>query len=142
MFCSFQRKASCLSPLLFIKPATYQSRVIRLFLWKKIKVKLLVAQSCLTLCNPMDCNPPGSSVHRILQAGILEWVAIHSLLQGIFLTQGSNSGLPHWRQIPYCMSNQENPTWQKYYITFHVTASLITSHTHTAYSTIQYHKNS
>ena len=33
-------------------------------------------QSCLTLCNPMDCNPPGSSVHGIFQARILEWVAI------------------------------------------------------------------
>ena len=35
----------------------------------------LVTQSCLTLCIPMDCSPPGSSVHRILQARILEWVA-------------------------------------------------------------------
>ena len=35
------------------------------------KVKVLVAQSCLTLCDPMDCSPPGSSVHRILQARIL-----------------------------------------------------------------------
>ena len=35
-----------------------------------------VAQSCPTLCNPMDCGPPGSSVHGILQARILEWVAI------------------------------------------------------------------
>ena len=34
-----------------------------------------VAQSCLTLCDPMDCSPPGSSVHGILQARILEWVA-------------------------------------------------------------------
>ena len=33
-------------------------------------------QSCLTLCDPMDCSAPGSSVHRIFQAGILEWVAI------------------------------------------------------------------
>ena len=33
-------------------------------------------QSCLTLCKPMDCSPPGSSVHGILQARILEWVAI------------------------------------------------------------------
>jgi len=33
-------------------------------------------QSCLTLCNPMDCNLPGSSVHGILQARILEWAAI------------------------------------------------------------------
>ena len=34
------------------------------------------AQSCLTLCDPMDCSPPGSSVHRIFQARILKWVAI------------------------------------------------------------------
>ena len=34
------------------------------------------AQSCLTLCDPTDCSPPGSSVHGILQARILEWVAI------------------------------------------------------------------
>ena len=38
--------------------------------------KVKVAQSCLTLCNPMDCSLPGSSVHEILQARILEWVAI------------------------------------------------------------------
>ena len=36
------------------------------------------AQSCLTLCDPMDGSPPGSSVHGILQARILEWVAIPS----------------------------------------------------------------
>ena len=40
-------------------------------------VCLLVVQSCLTLCNPMNCSSPGSSVHGILQATILEWVAIH-----------------------------------------------------------------
>ena len=41
----------------------------------------------------MDYSPPGSSVHGIFQARILEWVAIF-LLQGIFLTQGSNTRLP------------------------------------------------
>ena len=35
-----------------------------------------VAQSCLTLCVPMNCSPPGSSVHRIFQTRILEWVVI------------------------------------------------------------------
>ena len=35
-----------------------------------------VAQSCPTLCGPMDCSPPGSSVHGIFQARILDWVAI------------------------------------------------------------------
>ena len=36
-----------------------------------------ISQSCPTLCYPIDCNPPSSSVHEILQARILEWVAIH-----------------------------------------------------------------
>ena len=35
-------------------------------------------QSCPALCNPMDCSPPGSSVHGILQVRILEWVAVPS----------------------------------------------------------------
>ena len=39
------------------------------------KVKVLVAQ-CVQLCEPVDCSPPGSSVHGILQARILEWVVI------------------------------------------------------------------
>ena len=38
----------------------------------------LVTQSCLTLCYPMDCSPPGSSVHGVLQARILEWAAMPS----------------------------------------------------------------
>ena len=44
--------------------------------WVCVCVCVLVAQWCLTLCDPLDCSPPGSSVHGILQAGILEWVAI------------------------------------------------------------------
>ena len=46
------------------------------------------------LCYPMDCSPPGSSVHGISQARILEWVAI-SYSRGSFPTQGSNCCLPH-----------------------------------------------
>ena len=42
----------------------------------QVKVKLLVTQSCLTLCNSMDCSLPSSSVHGILQARMLECVAI------------------------------------------------------------------
>ena len=55
-----------------------------------------IAQSCPTLCDPMDCSPPGSSIHAILQARKLEWAAI-SFSRGIFPTQGSNSHLLHWR---------------------------------------------
>ena len=61
---------------------------------------------CLILCNPMDHSPPGSSVHGILQAKIL---GCHSLLQGIFPTQGSNPGLPHCGQTLCCLSHQGNP---------------------------------
>ena len=42
----------------------------------KLSLSLLIAQSCPALCNPMDCSPPGSSVHGILQTRKLEWVAI------------------------------------------------------------------
>ena len=42
----------------------------------RVKVTILVTQSCPTLCDPMDCSPPGSSVHGILQARLLEWVAM------------------------------------------------------------------
>ena len=57
-----------------------------------------VAQLCPTLCDPMDFSLPGSSLHGILQARVLEWVAIF-LLQGIFPTQGSNPGLLNSRQM-------------------------------------------
>ena len=43
-----------------------------------LKVKVLVAQLCPTLCGPMDCSPPGFSVHGISQARLLEWVVISS----------------------------------------------------------------
>ena len=45
------------------------------------EAQVLVAQSCLTLCNPTNCNLPGSSVYGILQERILKWVAISSSRQ-------------------------------------------------------------
>ena len=42
----------------------------------KVKSESEVAQSCLTLSDPMDCIPPGSSIHGVFQARVLEWVAI------------------------------------------------------------------
>ena len=44
-----------------------------------------VAQSCLTLCNPMDCSLPGSSIHGIFQARVLEWVTISLSKQALLL---------------------------------------------------------
>ena len=43
---------------------------------RKVKRESEVAQSCLTLSDPMDCSPPGSSVHGIFQARVLQWVTI------------------------------------------------------------------
>ena len=60
-------------------------------------LKVLVAQSCLTLCDPMDCNLQDSSVPGVLQARRLGWVAVPSS-RGSFLTQGLDLGLPHCRQ--------------------------------------------
>ena len=66
--------------------------------------KLLVAHSCPTLCDPMNCslcplNSPGRNTG----------VGSHSILHGIFLTQELNPGLSHWRQILYCLSHQGSP---------------------------------
>ena len=44
--------------------------------WMEVKSGSEVAQSCPTLRNPMDCSPPGSSIHGVFQARVLEWVAI------------------------------------------------------------------
>ena len=67
-------------------------------------VCVLVPQSCLTLCDPMDCSPPGSSVHGILQARTLERVAI-SFPREDFLT---NSELLQFLEnfIEWCVSRE------------------------------------
>ena len=68
---------------------------------------------CPTLCDPVDCSLPGSSVHGILQAWTLEKteVGFHALLQGIFLTQGLNLCLMHWQagSLPLAPSEQPGP---------------------------------
>ena len=61
-----------------------------------------VAQSCPTLCDPVDCSPPGSSAHGILQARILEWVAIS-------FSRGS-SQLKDWTQVS-CIAGRHFNLW-------------------------------
>ena len=65
----------------------------------------LVAQSGPILCDPMDCSPPGPSVHGD-SPGKNTGVGCRALLQGIFPTQGLNPGLPNCRQIFYHLSHQ------------------------------------
>ena len=74
---------------------------------------VLVTHSCPTLCDPVDCSPPGSSAHGD-SPGKNTGVVCHALLQGIFPTQGSNSGLLHSRRILHHLSHQGRPTtWEK-----------------------------
>ena len=75
--------------------ATQQQQLLVKFM-KSEKVKVLVAQLCLTLLWPHGLSLPDSSSSRN-SSGKYAGVGCHSLLQGIFLTQGSNSGLLHCR---------------------------------------------
>ena len=68
----------------------------------------LVAQSCLTLCDPMQYRRLGFSVHQD-SPGKNTGVGCHALLQGIFLSQGLNPGLLHCRRILYHLNHQGNP---------------------------------
>jgi len=80
-----------------------------LFLWQNCLNKHVcvcsAAQLCLTLCNPMDCSPLGSSVHGDSPGKNTE-IGCHALLQGIFPTQRPSPGLPHCWQILYSLSHQ------------------------------------
>ena len=80
------------------------------FRWgvKGCAVLYLVAQSCLTLCNPRDCTSPGSSVHGD-SPGKNTRVDCHAFFQGIFPTQRSKPRLLHYRQILYRLSHQGSP---------------------------------
>ena len=80
----------------------------------QISEKVKAAQSYQAVGHPTDCSLPGSSAPGILQVRILEWVAIF-FHQGIFLTQGSNSGFPHCRQTQVGCLGRKDPLereWQ------------------------------
>ena len=83
--------------------------------WEGPQVLLCVLSHSLnlTLCDPMDCSSPGSSVPEDSQ-GKNTGVGCHALLQGIFPTQGSNPSLLHCRQILYCLSHQGCPRMQEW----------------------------
>ena len=90
-------------------------------------MKMQVAQSCLTLCDPHGLNSPWNSPGqntRIQNTG----VSSRSLLQGTFSTQGSNPGLPHFRCILYQMSHQgSNPIGYDHYTAAATAAKLLQS---------------
>ena len=75
------------------------------FLLCSWKVEVLVTQSCLTLCDPMYCSPPGSSVHEILQVRILEWIA--------FPFSRGSSQPKHWTQVSWIAGGFFTEPWGK-----------------------------
>ena len=98
--------------------------------WAVIPVLVLVVPSCLTLCDPMDCTLPGSSVNGILQARTLEWVAMPSsrgsskpgikvrsraLAGRFFITWATKEA--HRGLNPSSFSGQAQFPWEGYYLT-------------------------
>ena len=85
----------------------------------ELGVKALVAQSCLTLSDPMDCSLPGSSVHGIFQARVLEWGAIlyyYHLTHHIFSPAPLTPKPFHLVVLclplpPYCLFPSQKPEW-------------------------------
>ena len=78
------------------------------WLLKKKKSGSVSCSGMSTLCDPMDCSPPGSSIRGILQVKNTG-VDCHSLLQGVFLTQELNLGLLHCKQTFYHLNHQWLP---------------------------------
>ena len=68
----------------------------------KVKSESQVAQSCPTLCDPMDCSLPGSSVYGIFQARVLEWVAIAFSIRIVRWVLKPVSGIPIGSEIHVC----------------------------------------
>ena len=79
-------------------------------------VRASVIQSCPTLCDPMDCGPPGSSVHRVLQARLLEWAAM--------LSSRGSSRPRTWTRVSHvsCISRQVLYHWH------HLVTAKVTNH--------------
>ena len=78
------------------------------FLHRRSLLLCVVAQSCLTLCDTMDCSLPGTSVHGD-SPGKNSGVGCHALLQGIFLTQRWNLHLLHWQADSLPLSHLGSP---------------------------------
>ena len=85
--------------------ASKKAAVMQLVLLYFSRCLCLVTQLCLILCDPMDCSPPGSSVHGN-SPGKNTGVGFHALLQGNIPTQGLKPGLLHCRWIVFHLSHQ------------------------------------
>ena len=104
----------------FFFPEIFQLCIFTVSIIIRIKMRVtrngggLVAKPFQILWDSMDCSPLGSSVHKISQARILEWVPSLDP-QGIFLTQGLKPGLLHCRQFLYQLSYKVSPIRNTYW---------------------------
>ena len=99
--------------LVILKMGKYKGIIRYLFCFSCMQYSFpwrvfLVVQLCLTLCDPMDCSPPGSSV-PVDSPGNNTGVGCQAFFYGIFPTLGSNTGLPQFRQILYHLNHQGSP---------------------------------
>ena len=101
---NYSSKSKYISPPIMPYKYTDPRAASQHFLWE---VKVLVPQLYPTLCDPMDCSPPGSSVHGILQARLLE--CISSPFSTDLPDPGIEPRLLDCRQIIYCLSHQRSP---------------------------------
>ena len=92
---------------MLLSPISSALNLAQISLWHHLCCAVLT-QSCPTLCDPMDCSLPGSSVHKD-SPGKNTGLGCHALLWGIFPTQGSDPGLLHCRQILSRLSHQRGP---------------------------------
>ena len=78
----------------------YESATDSIYFWNHLNLNCyLVAQSCLTLCDIMDCSPPDSSVRGIFQARTLEWVAISCSIKPILLYEDFSAFYTWWSSL-------------------------------------------
>ena len=94
-----------------IKSSSYV--LVPLLVCMSLKSKYMFSHSVVSnFCNSMDCTLPGSSVHVISQARILEWIVISSFWGYIFSTQGLNPSLLHWQMDSLPLNHQGSPQGQ------------------------------
>ena len=113
LVCPLQNQGALEGRLIFSSPPCLRTDTTTRY----VLAAVLYLLSPVRLCNPMDCSSPGSSAHGILQARILEWVAIPSFRE-IFLTQGLNPYLLcllHWQvgSLPVAPPGLYTFKWQK-----------------------------
>ena len=106
-------------------PSCWDSELWRLITNLLKELLVLVTQSCLTLCDPMDCSPPGSFVHGILQARMLKWVAISfsrgsswprgwtqvSCIAGRLFTDWATRELFYWKKLIFNSKPSTSNRW-------------------------------